>query len=70
MHCEDISFVTKILLSSGILLKSIRMVPCVSYDSRAAIPKFIVSIVVAIVAMYGERWLAWLLKVFNGDLSM
>ena len=32
----------------------------ISGDSQAANPRLIASIVVAVVAMYGEHWLAWL----------
>ena len=41
-----------------------------SYDSQAANPIRIVSILVAVVAMYGECWLAWLPKVCNYELSI
>ena len=37
----------------------------VSFDSQAANPTLIASIVVAVIAIYGERWLAGLPKVCN-----
>ena len=40
----------------------------VSCDSPIAIPSLIASIVVAVIAMYGEYWLAWLSKVCNYEL--
>ena len=42
----------------------------VSCDNQVALPSFIVSIVVAVVAMYGVRWLAWLPKVCNYQLPV
>ena len=42
-----------------------------SCESQAAIHKLMVSmVVVAVVAMYGERWLAWLPKVCNYRLPV
>ena len=44
----------------------------ISYDCQAAIPRLTMSIVVAVVAMYDECWLAWLqvLKVCNYELPV
>ena len=42
----------------------------VSCDNRVAFPNFIASIVVAVVAMYGVHWLAWLPKVCNYQLPV
>ena len=42
----------------------------VSCDNQVAFPSFIASIVVAVVAMYGVRWLAWLPKVCNYQLPV
>ena len=42
----------------------------VSCDSQAANPGLIVSTTVVVIAMCGEHWLAWLLKVCNYDLPM
>ena len=45
------------------------MMACVLHvhvcDSHVDIPRLIVSIVVAVVAMYGECWLVWLMKRFS-----
>ena len=42
----------------------------VSCDNQVAFPSFIAGIVVAVVAMYGVRWLAWLPKVCNYQLPV
>ena len=42
----------------------------VSCDSQVAFPSFMVSIVAAVVAMYGVHWLAWLPKVCNYQLPV
>ena len=52
---------------SNILFDVMVMVSC---DSQAVNPRLIASIVVVVVAMYGERWLAWLPKVCNHELPI
>ena len=60
---KDIGFVNKILCIGAMLV--------MSCESQVAIRKLKVSmVVVAVVAMYGERWLAWLPKVCNYQLPV
>ena len=41
-----------------------------SCDCHMVIPNDIASIVVALVPMYGERWLAWLPTVYNREIPI
>ena len=41
-----------------------------SCDSQEEIPLCIVNMVVALIDMYGERWLTWLQEVCNRDLPV
>ena len=41
-----------------------------SCDSHSDIPRCIVNIVVVLVDVYGERWLAWLPEVCNHELPV
>ena len=38
-----------------------------SCDSQGAIPRLVASVVVVVISVYGEHWLAWLPKVCNCD---
>ena len=66
MYDIGIRLVAKISRVSHILV----MYVIVSCDGQGAIPRLIASIVVAVIPMYGERWLAWLLKVCNYELPI